>query len=379
MNCASPLSAAAVSHLVVTREFLFEEGVAASPRVIIRTSDGGYIIAGALHDNQAWATRIDRNMKVIWRHEVPHPSLTPAEGSSVYESAVALPDDTTLICGFRDVGSLREPDVVGLLTRIDASGKVLEQRQVVPLDESSYKLAYMRKCVITKEGITVVGDATQILGNGPVRSAKQILWLLGLNRAGETIWQKAIPRDSQSVASSLHVLPNSDLLVRSGNDETILFDRVGSTITEKKGPPGILIRSTEPKDLLRFISQSIEGSAFVSTTLSSNLEEKNHKVGRSSDFIVKQAYELTGGDLALFGYEDEGGASTAAVSWLRHDLQDMQTFIFKPTFGSAWIVDAVPTGRPAEFATARLVIPVKHNISPNETRLGLLLAFVSFQ
>jgi hypothetical protein len=378
LTSTAPASAAN-THITIAREVLLEEGVAASPRVIIRAVDGGYVIAGALHDNQGWATRIDRNMNVIWRHEVPHPSLTPAEGSSVYESAVALPDDTTLLCGSWDVGRLHAPNVVGLLTRIDASGRVLDQRQVVPLGDNSYKLTYIQKCVRTNEGIAVVANATQILGTGPVRSSKEILWLLGLSPTGEMIWQKVIPRDSQSVASSLRVLPNSDLLVRSGYDETILFDRVGSTITEKKTPPGILMRSIEPDESSRIISQSVDSSPIVVTTLGSNLQEIVRKTGRPSDFKVKQAYEMTGGDLALFGLEDEGGASTAAVSWLRHDLQDMQTYIFKPTFGSAWIVDAVPTETPGEFATVRLVLPAKHNLSPSETRLGLLLSFIQIR
>jgi hypothetical protein len=372
-------ASAANTHITIVREVFLEEGVAASPRAIIRTADGGYVIAGALHDNQAWATRIDGNMKVIWRHEVPHPSLTPAEGSSVYESAIALPDDTTLLCGFWNVGRLGAPNVVGLLTRIDASGRVLDQRQVVPLGDSSYQLTYIRKCVHTIDGIAVVANSTQILGTGAVRSSKQILWLLGLSPTGVLIWQKVIPRDSQSVPSSLRVLPNSDLLVRSGYYEIILFDRVGSTIMEKKGPPGTLMRSIEPEESSRIISQSVDASSFVVTTLGSNLQEIDRKTGRFSDFIVRQAYELTGGDLALFGSEDEGGAATAAVGWLHHDLKDMQTLVFKPTFGSFWIVDAVPTETPGEFATVRLVLPTKHNLSPSETRLGLLLSFIQIR
>ncbi len=80
--------------------------------------------------------------------------------------------------------------------------------------------------------------------------------------------------------------------------------------------------------------------------------------------------------MALFGNEEEGGPHTAAIAWWRHDLTRNETFVFKPTFASAEISDAVPSGVPGEFATVRLVVPARHTLSPSETRLGLLLTFV---
>jgi hypothetical protein len=94
-----PPSEAVANHIEIGREVLLETGVSVAPHAIIRTPDGGYVIAGALHESEAWATRVDANMRVVWRHQVAHPSSLPIEGASVYEAAVALPDDTTLLCG----------------------------------------------------------------------------------------------------------------------------------------------------------------------------------------------------------------------------------------------------------------------------------------
>jgi hypothetical protein len=370
---------AETGHITITHEVLLEEGVAADPRAIIRTDDGGYVIAGALHDNQAWATRVDSNMKVVWRHELAHPSLVWGEGMSVYESAVALSDNTTLLCGYSDIGALRAPNVVGLLTRIDARGKVLTQGHLIPMKDTDFKLAYLRSCSKTADGAAALGITTHIIGTGPQAEVKKFLWLLGLNRTGELSFDKVVETDDQSAPTKLVALFNSDLLIRTGSGKTILLDRSGSIKMRRDGTAGLLVKSGESQRELRFLSESAEGSPFLLTTFDSNLKENDRKVGRGSNFVVKQVYVLAGGDFALFGYADDGGAATAAVSWLRHDLQDTQTLIFKPTFGSPWVVDAVPTGMPAEFATARLILPARHMLSRSETRLGLLLTLIQFR
>lgn len=370
---------ARTTHITISREVLLEDGVAADPRAIIRTNDGGYVIAGALHDNQAWATRVDSNLQVVWRHQLAHPSLVWGEGSSVYESAVALSDNSTLLCGYWDIGILGAPNIVGLLTRIDASGQILSQGRLIPMRDNDYKLAYLSSCAKTADGAVVLGTTTHLIGTGPKADVKPYLWLLGLNHAGEVNFEKVFETDDQSGPTKVQALLNSDLLIRTGSDKTILLDRFGSIKTRRVGTIGLEVKSGELQHELRFISQSAEASAFLLTTLDSNLGEKDRKVGRASNFVVKQVYALADGDLALFGYEDEGGAATAAVTWLRHDLQDTQTLIFKPTFGSPWIVDAVPTGIAGEFATARLILPAKHTMSPSETRLGLLLTLMQLR
>jgi hypothetical protein len=88
------------------------------------------------------------------------------------------------------------------------------------------------------------------------------------------------------------------------------------------------------------------------------VERNSAKSGNS--FSVRRTYSLPGGNIALFGSEDDGGASTAAVSWLRRDLSNVESHVFKPTFGSAWIDAVVPSGGPGEFASVRQVIPVRH-------------------
>lgn len=376
---ATPYSViAATNHIAMGREVLLEAGVAVTPHAMIRTPDGGYVIVGALHESQAWATRIDANMHVVWRHEVAHPSSMPAEGVSVYEAAVALRDNTTLLCGHQDTGALKTPNIVGLLTRIDARGAVLDQRQLTPMSDDSFKLAYLHDCATDKQGIIAVGDAARILGTGPIKSLQNFLWVVDLDGIGAMNWQRAEPSIDQSIGEQLLVMPNTDLAVEVSAGE-VLLDSKGVTKAHRNGNFDVFVRPVTPESTLQIVSQG--GSMPLGlVTLNSDFKEVERKSAKSRNtFAVRRAYLLPGGDIALFGSEDEGGASTAAVSWLRRDLGSTETHIFTPTFASTWIDAVVPSGEPREFATVRQVLPARHMLSPSELRIGVLLTFVTFK
>lgn len=349
----------------------------ARPHAIVRTRDGGYVIAGALYENRAWATRVDANMHVMWRNELEHPSLVWGENISAYESAVELADNTTLLCGHADIGTLKAPNIVGLLTRIDGRGAILSREHVTPLGDESYKLAYLQACATTSEGIVAVGNSTRILGAGPIRPAEDFLWVVGLDPVGVVSWQKLIPSDQQSISEQLLVLPNTDLLVHGNNGIALLLDHAGVTKAHQNVgvESGVMVSANPADRVLRLIASG--GSApQLLTSFNAELKQIERKTGKPNNFVVKRAFTLDSGDLALFGYEGDGGESTAAVSWVRHDLTSNETFIFRPTSASVQIDDAVPSGVPGEFAFVRSVVPVRHTLSPSETRLGLILSFM---
>jgi hypothetical protein len=56
--------------LRIEREVVLSPGHSVSPNVIVRTPDGGYIVAGGDNEEntEAWVTRLDRNGRTQWEY-----------------------------------------------------------------------------------------------------------------------------------------------------------------------------------------------------------------------------------------------------------------------------------------------------------------------
>ena len=54
----------------VTREVLLESGRFPTPKALIQTKDGGYVVAG-MEANKPWDTRTDAEGNLQWRYVVP--------------------------------------------------------------------------------------------------------------------------------------------------------------------------------------------------------------------------------------------------------------------------------------------------------------------
>jgi len=357
------------------REVLLESGVPASPHAIIPSPDGGYVIVGEIAE-AAWATRVDPNLRVVWRHKLDHPSFVPAEGASEYFGAVILPDNSVLLCGYLDAGRLKTPNPVGLLTRITSKGEVLSKRQVTPLNDDSFEIGYIRGCSATTDGIIAVGNATQVTGDGPHRALSNFLWVLGLTKDADIVWQKSLPNADGAAVEQISLLANSKLLVQVGGG-FVLLERGGDVAGKLAVDNAILARSIAADSTVRIVSDF--GTATV-TELGDHLQEISRITGTSLGIIVRRAYRLADGTFALFGTKpDSSGSSyTAAIARLNGDLSSSNVVTLGPAYSSPQIEDAIPTGVPGEFATVRLVVPIKHLVGASETRLGLGLAFVRY-
>src|ERR1039457_228501 len=67
---------AATDHIQITREIFLENGIPAQPSALVQTLDGGYVVVGHIGSvKSAWATGVDRDGKVQWRHLGPSGSL----------------------------------------------------------------------------------------------------------------------------------------------------------------------------------------------------------------------------------------------------------------------------------------------------------------
>ena len=96
-------------------------------------------------------------------------------------------------------------------------------------------------------------------------------------------------------------------------------------------------------------------------------------------FTRTAVYCLPDGSLVSFGSTESYGG-TAAVEWISADLAVKETKVFMPTHGAGQIDAVAPTSRADEFATVRLLEPgLRHKVGPDETRSGILLAFLRFQ
>ena len=64
---------------------------------------------------------------------------------------------------------------------------------------------------------------------------------------------------------------------------------------------------------------------------------------------------------------------------LNPDLSEKVRFLFDPEVASHTVIDAIPTGHRGEFLTLRNVGPRQSFFGKEETRLGVVLAFVQVQ
>ena len=184
-------------------------------------------------------------------------------------------------------------------------------------------------------------------------------------------------------------MPNGDLVMMQklrGEVSNILdsrrivrMDSHGAVNAEKIIPLPLSAVTSVPDDsLIRFIWYG-DGSGIAHLlTLDSQLKEIGRVEGTERLLITKRAYSLSDGSLVLFGGQKyEGNTYTASIAWINRDLNQKQALVIEPTLASTNVVDAVPTGKPGEFATVRSVGPTYyHLLGRDEKRLGVALTFV---
>jgi hypothetical protein len=375
-------------HILVEREVLLE---AAHPKAIARVPGGGYVIAGS-SNYSAWATKVDESGKVTWRHEVSGSTANPCCRTE-YRGIALLRDGTVLLCGVLDAspplsgvsGRRSNDQLLGLLTRINARGEMTGKEtmtgpQLTAEGERDRGLNYLDQCASVNDHAIVVGSGFRLSGASSGPRVTYFTWLLGLDSSGAVVSNKVmsipVPPQNQPVSiRNLFALPRGDFMMIDPSHNAVRFKKDGEIESIGKIEIPILL-SSGLEDPIRSIAQF--GSSDIVTS-GENLQVEDLKKGKDRQFTRTAAYRLPDGSLASFGSTDLYGG-TAAVEWLSSDLAAEETKIFMPTHGAGQIDAVAPASRADEFATVRLLEPgLRHKVGPDETRSGILLAFLRFQ
>lgn len=383
-------NATAADHIKITREVFLEGG---EPSALIQTREQGYVIVGKgfRAPSDAWATRVDRDGNVQWRHVVRGAIAGPAEGAT-YTSAAMLQDDSAILCGYQWIEDGSRPNQAGLVTHIDKAGRVISERVVFPLDDKSYRLNYLLHCIPFGDGVVMFGTTSRVWGDTAPRHSKEFGWIVALDAQGKVKWEKLTSGlEPSGRLESYLVLQNGDLIVANNGPRpeppTEELDTTKMTRIDINGgfheqrtalSNVVFVKPVTPDLHVRFMSgKQITASM---TTWNARLQGVKRITGSIEAIVPKRAYILPDGSVSIFGYDHiEHNAGSASIQWLSADLNKQEKLLFQPTFASVWVADAVPTGKPAEFATIRQVLPgVKHLIGPDEKRNGMVLTFVQF-
>jgi hypothetical protein len=377
MNSLLPTPAAAADdHIKITREILLEGGTPVEPRVITQAHDGGYVIAGT--NSRAWATRVDSEGKVQWRHEA---HVTERRGGE-YTGAAVLLDDSTILCGYQEVLTDTLHKTAGLLTHIDKAGRVIDERLIEPNDGKPHGFSHLNACVLVGDDVVVFGDSNGSERQWPVSFG----WILTLDAKGKVKQEKFSPVTiSHTTHPILRVMADRNIIFNTGisPSESGMLDAVRVVRLNTDGVikaqtiipgPAIQVVPTVPDTVIRLVPSSPRTGKII--TLDAQLNLTGQLNGQVELIISKRAYYLPDRSLVLFGGQEyHGNSFTASIARISPDLSKKSVLIIEPALASDAIVDAVPTGVPGEFATIRSVSPMSE-MGRSDTRLGVVLAFV---
>jgi hypothetical protein len=380
--------AVATDRIKITADIIVERGLAAQPAALTQAKDGGYVIVGSLAASKsAWAIRVDRNGKFQWRHLVPSDSANDQISGPEYTGAAILPDDSAILCGFKEFEGEEYSETLGLITHISKEGEVISERLIQPEDGKRHTITQLLGCTPLGEDIILLG-VTGYPANYPAsRQAEQLGWMRALDANANLKWEKIMRHPEPNKITSFSLLSNHDLILASSiyNSATTQIDTVVTHVTaagvveEQRlltGHP-LLVRPTVPDLAVRTLSAK-QGKASL-TTWDKQMRDKHQISGRAMTIASKRTYIQSDGSLVLFGFAATGpNVSGASISWLSHDLSMQTSVLLKPEYASAWVADAVPTGKPGEFAMVRSILPIKHP-GKKDQKTGVALTFVQFK
>lgn len=361
MNTLAAPVANAADHIKVTKEILLEP---AEPGAIVRTADGGYVLAGTT--GKAWATRIDATGKVLWRHNYMN------QGKGRFHGAALLPDDSVILCG-----ETEGENVSGLLTHLDRAGKVISEQVLSPAGLSGNRISSLTNCLPFGDGVAVIGKTYS-----PTFS----YWLLTLDGKGKITSDKLSPDTGFET-----VLPLSDhsFVVHSLDLDHMLVSKIGPgsalQATRKMQKWSILLRPTVEDRSIRLLTLDDHEKAQVLhlDDKLATIEHIDSQITPKTDSrYLKRAYIMPDRSLLLFGNQPvghgllSGEAMSASIEWISPDMRHSESYVFEPELASYIVEGAMPTGVPGEFVAARKVVPQSQLLGHDEKRDGLVLSFI---
>jgi hypothetical protein len=342
-------------HVEVTQQMTLSHRDA-SAEVIVRGPNGDFIVAGTSNSSAAaaWATRVDSQGRQRWEYVDESAAMNDMTPNDSYiRGVVVLDDNSVLLCGSRHSKFQIGP---ALLVRIDESRNAVVQTLVpkgLPTESSA-----ITACTRWGDGIALVG------WTGTPWSGRN--WLIKLTRDRDEVWTRVGPYEADSV---LETANHQLILAKGGFWETNLrrIDESGKVVAEHvvKGN-GRFVRSLTPSDNVQFLATETEDSVAVD-----NFGPDFHELQAPIKLPVKlfgTGYALADGSLVIFGGADRGTTGAVWRVYSNHKWQGIGL-----GRNSRYFSDAVPTGKPNDFAAVRTTT----GLTPEETRP--VLAFVSIR
>jgi hypothetical protein len=271
---------------------------------------------------------------------------------------------------------------IGLLTHVDRSGRVIDERLIEPNDGQHHGLTQLTACV-------AAGDEVLAFGSTYIRESKSVSgWVLVLDAAGNVKQERLLSVTARE-SNHVRVFPNGDAVFTTEvvpigpgvlrSTRVIRVDSSGSVMAQSAVIPNAVIQAvpTFPDPAVRLIPSSPKTRTII--TLSDQLDAIGQVTGQAELIISKRAYYLPDHSIVLFGGKEyRGNSFSASIAWISPDLTRRSATLIEPPLASDAIVDAVPTGVNGEFATIRVVSPMTE-IGRSDSRLGVVLAFVQIK
>jgi hypothetical protein len=319
-------------------------GHRAAPYLITRASNGDFIVAGStgIGDFRAWATRVDRDGKLLWEYVDGPPGgwndLT-GRGQRFY-GTVDLPNQETLLCGYKPN---TDRSLISFLVRVRRDGSIIDQRRLTP--GRTGDVAGI-SCMRWADGIAIIGAITGRPGIG---------WLVKLDAQGNFLWEKF--DEFYGYGDALQA-PAGNLILFGGGGETgsiVKINLDGLVLAHHPQPKGevLLVHPAVPRPTVRLGVMLLDSLETEIVDFDESLRGPT-RTKRLDNAGLKKCLELDDGTVVLFGSKFHHSMATPSIAVL-YPNGTSAAFPIVPAGNSGWINDAVPTGTYREFATVRQV------------------------
>ena len=261
---------------------------------VLALRDGGFLVTGSSANlDEALAVKVDAAGKMVWwRRRALFPDIKDPvserrhgrtlDGSVEYVSAAEAPDGRVFLCGTRvryDDGVLTN---AGIVDQLDASGRLVSERDVRPIGVDGRHLHWIKSCVFYDNALIIFGFQQELKGS--------LIWISRIGPGDKVIWQKIFPTDpiskntSSTAPETKHLKRNLDyqpvqgLSAKvfaqaevdkiSGEIFTFIADDNNNSELVRVSPGGDLLASLAVRGRARFVrdaSDSGKTSIYVST------------------------------------------------------------------------------------------------------------------
>lgn len=322
-------SAVAAVSARITREVVLSPGRFALPQALTAMSNGDLVVVGA-SDGKRWATRVSSDGRVLWDYMVEND--TAKQFGNQFDSAAELPNKNVLLCGVRHIERNNE----AVLVRLRPDGSLIDERVLAPTIKFMPMSPF--SCVPWNGGVAVVS-----LG-----------WLTRLNSEGDVEWQKF---DNNYYGIKAGRIPTTDQsLILLSSEGISKVDTQGQVTVHRfmqLDDVSVCEPTNKPHSTFKLVTQNPELS---STVLVMNADLTGPVQQFSFGNVHPQrAYQLADGTCVVFGSHFEGQARSAIAQ--SDSTGHMKILADETTLRAAWVIDAVPTKSPDEFAIVQLPEP----------------------